>query len=240
GLIPIKDVRIGDRALSFDEKTGKFVEQPVVHLIQQEKTEEYVILGLDNGETIEATREHPFYVAGTWVKAGDLKVADVLTASTGRPVRVSAVRRETRTAKAYNLEVANTHTYVLSDEGLVVHNAGPCRYSGRLLRVPKGDPQADLLAARLGGTSRVKFENDPLGREFDVVSNAYIGQVKPALKQIGSDFRSQAKATFEAAKETGRKVYYKFDGEPTPEVIRKLKEYSARYDVELVIDTARF
>lgn len=123
GLIPIRDVKIGDQVLSFDERTGEFVEQPVVHLIQREKTEEYVILGLDNGEIIEATREHPFYVGGVWVEAGRLRVADVLTAANGNAVRVASIRKETRTAKAYNLEVANSHTYLVSSNNVVVHNS---------------------------------------------------------------------------------------------------------------------
>lgn len=45
------------------------------------------------------------------------------------------------------------------------------------------------------------------------------------------------KATFEAAKNYGRKVYYQFEGVPSQEVIDKLYEYSNRYGVEVVIDT---
>lgn len=33
----------------------------------------------------------------------------------------------------------------------------------------KPDASADALAERLGGESRVKFESDPEGREFDAV-----------------------------------------------------------------------
>ena len=43
-------------------------------------------------------------------------------------------------------------------------------YSGELVKVPKGDSAADALAERIGGESRVKFSNDPNGREFDTVS----------------------------------------------------------------------
>jgi hypothetical protein len=113
------------------------------------------------------------------------------------------------------------------------------RYSGELQKVPKPDPDADKLAERIGGESRVKFSNDPNGREWDVVSDEYLGQAKPDLK-LGSDFRNQAKATFEAAKEIGRKVYYHFDGQPDPQVLQKLEEYSKRYGVPVIIDTIPF
>ncbi|MEO0594429.1 MAG: restriction endonuclease fold toxin [Myxococcota bacterium] len=112
------------------------------------------------------------------------------------------------------------------------------RYRGRLMNVNSQDAHADALAKKLGGRSRVRFSKDPRQQEFDVVSDAYIGEAKPAVKRLRSGFRVQAKEVFEAAKATGRKVYYHFDGEPGREVIDKLKEYSRRYGVEVVIDFA--
>jgi len=54
---------------------------------------------------------------------------------------------------------------------------------------------------------------------------------------MGSAFRKQAKATFEAAIELGKTPYFHFDGPPQRGVIEKLQEYSRRYGVEVVIDT---
>ena len=67
----------------------------------------------------------------------------------------------------------------------------------------QADAAADALADRIGGRSRVKFANDSTGREFDVVSNEFIGQTKPALQTVNQSVRNQMKATFEAAQETG-------------------------------------
>jgi hypothetical protein len=50
----------------------------------------------------------------------------------------------------------------------------------------------------------------------------------------------QAHKTFYAAQETGRSVYYHFDGPPDPRVVTKLNQYSERYGVEVVIDTDPF
>ncbi|EFU39729.1 hypothetical protein PVOR_20554 [Paenibacillus vortex V453] len=111
------------------------------------------------------------------------------------------------------------------------------RYSGGLQKVNKPDAAADSLAERLGGESRMKFDSDPIGREFDAISDEYIAQTKPALQQVNKKVRDQMKATFEAAEQTGRKVYYHFEGEPAQSVIDKLHEYSQRYGIEVHIDT---
>lgn len=97
------------------------------------------------------------------------------------------------------------------------------QYSGQLIKVNKEDPAADALAKRIGGTSRVKFSNDPKGREFDVISDRYIAQTKPALgKNMSPKLRRQFEQTFQAAKDTGRIPYFHFEGTPHPDVIRKL------------------
>ncbi|MFE9304838.1 putative T7SS-secreted protein [Streptomyces sp. NPDC006856] len=108
---------------------------------------------------------------------------------------------------------------------------------GQLVKVHKPDPAADALAERLGGESRVKFENDPKGREIDAISDEYVAQSKPGGMQMGSALRNQAKATFEYAIQSGRTPYFHFDGEPGPGVVNKLKEYGRRYGIEPVIDT---
>lgn len=110
-------------------------------------------------------------------------------------------------------------------------------YSGGLVKVPKEDKAADMLAEKLSGESRVKFNNDPNGREFDTVSDQYIAQTKPPLNSLDKQFRKQAKATIEAAIETGRKAYFHFEGKPDDRVIRQLNEYADRYKVEIIIDT---
>ena len=111
------------------------------------------------------------------------------------------------------------------------------RYSGDLVKVNKPDAAADALAVRIGGDSRVKFANDSCGREFDVVSSEYIAQAKPDLSTYGKSWRKQTKATFEAAKETGKKAYFQFEGQPNDSIIQKIEEYGERYGVEFVIDT---
>lgn len=96
------------------------------------------------------------------------------------------------------------------------------------------------MATKIKGKSRVKFANDPNGKEFDAISDKYIAETKPANYSFNKRGRVQAKRAFEAAKETGRDVYYHFDGSANPSTINKLKEYGKRYGVKVIIDTEKF
>ena len=109
--------------------------------------------------------------------------------------------------------------------------------SREIIQCNTKDAAADELAKRIGGQSRSAFADDPIQREFDVISDQYIAQAKPPLKCVNKTVRTQMKATFEAAKKYERKVYYQFEGIPSQEVLDKLYEYSERFGVEVIIDT---
>ena len=105
---------------------------------------------------------------------------------------------------------------------------------------PQPDPAAEQLQARLGGQSRSHFAEDPIEREFDVISDRFVAQTKPDGFTLNKDWRVQAKATIEWARKTGRASYFHFDGPPDPDVIRKLREYAQRYNVPIYVDTRPF
>ncbi len=106
---------------------------------------------------------------------------------------------------------------------------------GELVRVNAKDPSADALAERIGGEPSVRFSNGP-PNEFDAVSNEYVAQAKPANFTLNQAFRNQAKATFQAALQSGRIPYFQFDGPPGPGVLETLSRYASRYGIEPVID----
>ena len=105
--------------------------------------------------------------------------------------------------------------------------------------MPKADEQAEkLLAQRIkSGKTCVKFSNDPLGKEFDIINDEFVIESRPALASISEKFRNQAKRVFKTAQQTGRKVYFHFDGEPCADVINKLHKYQQQYGIEIIIDT---
>src|SRR5437879_1655056 len=87
--------------------------------------------------------------------------------------------RRSRTGKK---DLATVNTPTGSQVKMMVASSG--RYSGGLEKVTNPDPKADALAKKLGGESRIKFKNDPAGREFDVVSDQYIGQTNVGKQTI--------------------------------------------------------
>jgi hypothetical protein len=122
GLITIAEVQIGDQVWSFNEDTGESQWNEVTHLIQGDQEYNLVVLTLENGETIEATEEHPFFVVEKgWVAAEELTQGDVLVTKDGN-VGISSVEREQRTVVVYNLTVENAHTFYIGRDGVLVHN----------------------------------------------------------------------------------------------------------------------
>ena len=108
--------------------------------------------------------------------------------------------------------------------------------SREIIQCNTKDAAADELAKRIGGQSRSAFADDPIQREFDVISDQYIAQAKPPLKCVNKTVRTQMKATLKQQK-IRKKSLLSIEGIPSQEVLDKLYEYSERYGVEVIIDT---
>ena len=99
-----------------------------------------------NGEEIVCTGGHPFYVlnadnnrnilefegvksngTGKWICARDLKISDKVLLSDGSCAIIESIEVETLSAPetTYNFEVADYHTYYVSDNKVLVHNKCP-------------------------------------------------------------------------------------------------------------------
>ena len=78
-----------------------------------------------NGEEIECTGGHPFYVEGKgFIPAKELKSGDKCLLSTGEDVTIEKVEVEqlTEAETTYNFEVADFHTYYVTGKNVLVHN----------------------------------------------------------------------------------------------------------------------
>ncbi len=123
GLKPISEIKIGDKVLSYDERTENTSYQPVMDIIQGEKQYQIVKLTLNSGESIETTPEHSFYIKGKgWNPASSLKVGQILQLHNGTTVVVKEIDTSVQLGKVYNLTVANTHNYYVGQDGVLVHN----------------------------------------------------------------------------------------------------------------------
>ena len=124
GLKPIEEIEVGDKVLAYDETTGEQAYKPVVQLFRNTTKEWYHIHA--GGEEIICTGGHPFYVASLdkFIPARELKVGSTLLLSDGSCVIIEEIKVEklSTSQTTYNFEVADFHTYYVSDSKILVHN----------------------------------------------------------------------------------------------------------------------
>ena len=122
GPRPIESVKIGDRVLTQDSRTGALDYKPVVAAPHNKPAALWKI-GLGQ-ESIRATGIHRFWKVGHgWVMARDLKPGDALRAL-GRVATVKMVQRDLA-LPVFNLKVMNGQSFLVGDQGILVHDNSP-------------------------------------------------------------------------------------------------------------------
>ena len=133
GYKAIARIRVGDRVFAKDEASGETGYKPVTAQYgnpYQETVYIEVSDGLGKIQTLVSNRIHPFYSDGKWIKAEDLKAGSRLFAENGAEPTVQSVTVKQEPLQAYNLIVADWHTYFVKGdkaetEGVWVHNDCP-------------------------------------------------------------------------------------------------------------------
>ncbi len=121
---------------SYDTVTGEWSSQEVVQTFENKYVGEIVTLQIGD-EAIEATASHPFWVidtkkgGGRWVEAKDLQVGDQFLDPFGNEYSLAGISVREESVTVYNFEVAGTHTYLVSQLGILVHNVG-CRRNSHM------------------------------------------------------------------------------------------------------------
>ena len=132
---PISAIRVGDRVMATDPRTGATRPERVTDLIRGHRAEPLVRLTVSanpyglGAETITATAGHRFWslVRHAWTDARDLRPGDRLAGAGGTALRVVDRHAYRRTLTAYNLTVAGLHTYYVGGAtgAVLVHNDEP-------------------------------------------------------------------------------------------------------------------
>jgi hypothetical protein len=134
GLVPIEQIKPGDRVLSQDVDSGELRYKPVLRLTLNPKGRMMQLRAGD--ETITCTPAHPMWAVGDgWRFARTLAAGDQLHALSGA-VMVENVEKpsdKSPTQAAYNLIVADFSTYFVGERGLLVHDNTPRRPTSVLL-----------------------------------------------------------------------------------------------------------
>lgn len=132
GTKNIENIQIGDWVLADDPNTVGNIEYKQVLQTFAKTTTSTIDIYID-GEKITTTEEHPFWVPEVgWVKANDLNAGTYLQTRTESRLDIDKVEKHTGLTTVYNFEVAEFHTYFVSDLGLLVHNN--CSKNAKILR----------------------------------------------------------------------------------------------------------
>jgi len=116
----IEDIQIGEEVLTYNEDTSK-LEVGVVGDLKKHEVNNVIRLTLDNKNIITTTAEHPFFVEGKWVLAGNLQPLDICIKSDGSESIVSTVEVLSESHTVYNL-VSVSHNHNFFANGILVHN----------------------------------------------------------------------------------------------------------------------
>ncbi|HFC6360674.1 TPA: HINT domain-containing protein [Neisseria lactamica] len=139
GYKAIAHIQTGEYVFAKDEASGKTGYKPVTARYGNPYRETVYIKvsdGIGNSQTLVSNKIHPFYSQGKWIQAGRLKKGDTLLSESGAKQTVQNITLKQQPLKAYNLTVADWHTYFVKGdkaetEGVWVHNDCPYGKSPR-------------------------------------------------------------------------------------------------------------
>jgi hypothetical protein len=129
GFKKIEDIKVGDWVWSYNDTTHAYAKKRVKRLFTYERDTVYQIhIGK---AVVKATSDHPFFVGGRWLKVHDLKAGDSVLSYTGAKMAISAIGILVVHTTVYNFEVEGYHSYYVSPDKILVHNAGGCNTKPR-------------------------------------------------------------------------------------------------------------
>jgi hypothetical protein len=170
GLRPIEDIAVGDLVLSYDPDTGETSPQAVTALIRPEPKALWRLEARDaDGETevFFVTDDHPWFIEEQgWVETRALTPGQRIETADDRGLTILDNAITDRVERTYNLSVSGPHTFLVGEDGAVVHNADACRLAGLAADVagwlgpftPRRLSNGNLILESVDGARRVRFD----------------------------------------------------------------------------------
>ena len=234
GKKTVEDIQIGDKVLAKDDKTGDIAYKEVVDLFNRIAYKTYII---SIGETkITVTGEHPFWVQDKgWVETKDLETGDILTTYDGQELPIDDILVKEEKVTVYNFEVADYHTYFVSELAVWTHNC---------TRLIPG-----TVGVVTGGSSKKLGENIflSMGLKAGTTRTGYQAQhiipsqmrKHPLIKKIGMDLDDSSNGIFLREPFTGVSTMSTHKGFHSPYnqlVKRELDKININQDVDLLVN----
>ena len=156
GLMNIEDIQKGMKVYSYNEENEKVelneVKTVFVNYVDYDMCKVYI-----NGETIESTNKHPYYVKGKgWTEARYLQKGDILVTSENKEVKINnieIVKHEgNELREVYNFEVNNNHNYFVGENKVLVHNPPALGYAAKIGEIVYPSISEAFAAVQAGET----------------------------------------------------------------------------------------
>ena len=119
----ISKISKGQKIYTINEKTKEIELKHVNEILKHDGLEHPMLeLEFDNGEKIQCTENHKFYVNGDWIQAKEL-TGDM---EFGMEFGVKLIKKTKieRVNFVYDLSVNENHNYIVSESDVIVHNSG--------------------------------------------------------------------------------------------------------------------
>ncbi|WP_369169565.1 polymorphic toxin-type HINT domain-containing protein [Streptomyces sp. R28] len=164
GTKPIEKVKLGDKVVTTDPKTGKATVRQVAGTIVTEDDKLFSDLTVKTTsgkkQALIATTTHPFWVVSeqAWIKAGELEPGMTLHTPSGGTAEVTANRHFDKRQRTHDLTITEIHAYYVlaGATPVLVHNCDD------------GDPLGEY-ADEVRNESGVKFASEytsPSGQKY--------------------------------------------------------------------------
>jgi RHS repeat-associated protein len=127
GLAAIETIKAGQLVMAFDEVTGSIAPKRVTDLIRPDPKPIYELVArnpLGQRVTFFATDDHPWKIQGAgWVETARLKKSNRIQTAKAQSLLIESITLTARVERTYNLTVTGWHTFLVGDDGAIVHNA---------------------------------------------------------------------------------------------------------------------
>ncbi|MGC8787636.1 MAG: polymorphic toxin-type HINT domain-containing protein [Anaerolineae bacterium] len=206
GAKDIAAVEVGDYVLAWNEADGTlgYYEVTATFSHADQVLTELII----DGEWLETTPEHPFYVEGKgWVEAEDLRFGDRVRQADGTTGIVWLKWDVHKTETMYNLTVDTAHTYFVGEGQWLVHNACPVKpydvgpihdLKARsnigdnldLHHVPQSHPASQIIPGYTPSTAPAIALPERLHENIPTMRGTYLGTARELLARDIWNLRS--------------------------------------------------
>ena len=192
GFRVIESLKTGDLVWAKDEFTNEVALKPITQTIER-LAPSTLALTFSNGETIETTIEHPFYVQDRgFTPAGLVAIGNSIVTRAGPSLEVTRVEKHSSAQKVYNLSVEEFNTYFVGKSALWVHNVDGC---GVFTSLPDGgkfvlkvSDECNISARVING--ELSFTVRSFGREQPFSGQDLFGEAMDTFYRKGVDVTS--------------------------------------------------